>query len=226
MRGALTDLKHLGGLTMNTRATLRDKLVAFSFLGFLAFLLVFIVLITVFPCMITWNQACVEKALAPHLAKYASMAGLPEAQGNGYIVGRLVVVNVGEPFFDSGGRLLYEPATLNSEVHFGASDHANRPDEVGTVVLLRWGKRPVKTYARGVVAYVITCEVLVIDTSRQAIVDRGMAEGSEPHDHDAIVRARSEAGLEARVKALRKYGLLGSIPTTDVSLSLKSLPRR
>jgi hypothetical protein len=211
---------------MTPRATLRDYLLVVSFFGILAFALVGFVLISLFPCMIRSNQPCVMRALAPRTADYASMASLPEALGEGYIAGRLVVVNAGEPVRGSDGELLLEPGTLNREIHFEQSDRALDPDEVGTVVLLRWGKRRVKTYPREIDSYAVTCEVLVVDARRRLVVARKRIEGSEVRDHDAYASAYTQEGLKARLEQLQIWGLLGEIPAAEISLYIESLRRR
>jgi hypothetical protein len=84
------------------------------------------------------------------------------------------------------------------------------PDQVGTVVWLRWDKVKVGQYGNnGGDANVQTCDVTVIDLAARRVVDQRRFVGGEPPQS-------SRRGSSAS----------GSKPTEPIVAYLKSLPRR
>ena len=87
---------------------------------------------------------------------------------------------------------------------------AAKPEEVGTVVWVTWGKDQVDTYENGAPAYVQTCKVTVIDKQTQTVLwDSQQFRGDEPPME--IDFSASEGS--------------GSKPTEQVVDYLKGLPK-
>ena len=76
----------------------------------------------------------------------------PEQEGGeAYLVGKVLPVNVAD----------HSPDHLYFDIPDGL--RASRPEEVGTVVLLLWGKEQVGTYEGGGGAYQQTCDVVLVN---------------------------------------------------------------
>ncbi len=103
---------------------------------------------------------------------------------------------------------------IDSDVYFGlpASLRASRPEEVGTVVQLDYGREP----GRGVYgkdrlpSFVQTCQVTVIDRASRAVVATALVHGGDPPDH---IEDGDKEGVGPR-------------PTPQILDYLKGLPRQ
>jgi hypothetical protein len=85
---------------------------------------------------------------------------------------------------------------------------ADRPDDVGTVVWLKWDKVKVGTYEGGTAAEAQTADVTVIDRKDWAVTHTTHIQGDDP----PRTKKRSETGVGPR-------------PTKQVIDYLKGLPR-
>lgn len=83
-----------------------------------------------------------------------------------------------------------------------------KPEDVGTVVLLQWGKNQVGTYTGGSAAYQQTVQVTVLDKDTRDIIGQQSFSGSMPPQR----KKSSESGT-------------GSKPETEVINFVKALPR-
>lgn len=83
---------------------------------------------------------------------------------------------------DKGSRMIpgVQPGAI-SPLHFELprAIRAMQPDQVGTVVWLKWSRKDRGKYRTGT-AYKINCEVIIIDPDKRAIVARQPFEGGEP----------------------------------------------
>ena len=142
-----------------------------------------------------------KAAFAPfdsHIKEYTSSSFVQEGGGQAYVIGKVLPV-------DKTGNM------VDRSVFFALPGglKASRPQDVGTIVWLEWGTTQVGTYTGGGNAYVRTCEVTVIDKSRQAIVGTADFTGSDP------VSGKTGSGDE-----------YGDAPVQKVVDYLVKLPRR
>lgn len=195
-------------------------------------------------------QRAVEH-LAPALRDFIDIEGLTVApSAEAYVTGKVVVVDSLRGPREGGGSVFpapiashdaaespAPPEALRSHLGKDAWEEINQdefmklprklrastPDEVGTVVWLRWGAeaegeymedqflRGPKRPERGPVpAYRITCEVTVIDKAKSTIVGTKDFRGGRPPKK---IPAYDQAGW-------------GSRPTREIVGYIKSLPRR
>ncbi len=161
-----------------------------------------------------WRLAEFAKA---HGAEYASMATLDEASGGAYIKGKVMVLDIGESIGDNAIAEPFKPK-LNalSEVHGMIGRlRADKPEEIGTVVLLKWSGERAGTYSDASLAYRSSCESIIIDVDRRAVVDRVFFVGGDPpRSH---VQYRSKSGERIWGKAPSRH---------DISAYIKGLPKR
>ncbi len=135
----------------------------------------------------------------PHLAEYLAA---PEGPAHpGPVRGKMIVVDK-------------KTRDIDDEVFFGlpSSLRASRPEEVGTVVQLDYGRVP----GRGVYgkdhlpSFVQTCQVTVIDRASRAVLATALVRGGDPPDH---IQDGDKEGVGPR-------------PTAQVLDYLKGLPRQ
>jgi hypothetical protein len=119
------------------------------------------------------------------------------APGGGYVVGKVVPVDMAKPTVD----WLFFDLTPDLK--------PKAPAEVGTVAQLRWGNDQIDTYDDGAAAYVQTCQVEVIDLAKKMVVGQNTFRGTDPP------MSKSHSGSAS-----------GSKPTKEVVNWLQSLPRR
>ncbi len=142
-----------------------------------------------------------------HIAEYLAVS--EEQPGLGaYIRGRVVVIHVSNNKDGPGQR-----EEVDDEVFplLPADLRASRPEDVGTVVVLKWSADVFGVYPAGdrtATALVHTCEARIIDLSLSAIVARQSFRGGDPP-------ASIAGGREA----------YGSKPTQQIADWLLSLPR-
>jgi len=147
-------------------------------------------------------------AIAPfqaHLSEYITISGLtsepsPEGQyiRGPYIRGKAIIMDTKDNKID--------------DIFFNLPDDlvAATPEEVGTVVWLKWANVLVGHYTpSGASGYKRTCEVTLIDMLEKAVINKKTFTGSSPP-------SSKTSGGDA----------YGSKPTGDVIDYLKSLPRR
>jgi hypothetical protein len=146
------------------------------------------------------NVSNIQKLFEAHLQEYTVITGLnPDFQSeNSYIRGKVITVDIGKNKID--------------QIYFNLPKDmvAKNPEEVGTIVWLKWEDVRVGTYSpSGDAAYEITCEVTIIDKTEAIIVDKKSFTGTSPPP-----------------TMLREGPGYGSKPTDEVVNYLKSLPRR
>ncbi|PYS87766.1 MAG: hypothetical protein DMF64_22310 [Acidobacteria bacterium] len=128
-------------------------------------------------------------ALAPRL-RYA-------LQGSGYIKGRTVFINKETKAAE------YMTYDLPSELK------AERPQDLGTIILLDWSSERVGKYDDGQPGYVYLCTVSVIDKSIPAVVGTKRFRGGDPPSYK------------------KTYGpAYGTQPTYEILSYVKGLPRK
>jgi hypothetical protein len=145
------------------------------------------------------ERSSAMKPFETHLNEYTSIAGLKEAspQEGQYIRGKVVSVDLTENKIDP--LFLDLPPELI----------AKTPEEVETIIWLKWKDVAVGHYTDGATGYRIDCELTIIDKVELKIVDVKTYYGSDPPS------AKSGSG--------DRYG---SKPTYDIVNYLKALPRR
>jgi hypothetical protein len=133
--------------------------------------------------------------MAVYLAQPANTA---DANGPRKTVKRMVVVDPNEKDLD--------------DLHFDLPEdlRAAKPEDVTTVVWLRWDKATVGTYTSGGSAYRWSCNVTVIDLATRTTIGSQMFEGSPP---PTTVRGKPGESHS------------GDKPTDAVLGYLKSFPR-
>jgi hypothetical protein len=102
-----------------------------------------------------------DKYVAPfvaRLAEFTPQAPEPDLQPP-YRRGKVIPINVAARK-GVDGILLDFPEALRP----------NAPDDVGTIVWLKWGEQAFGKYSDGMLATVITCRVTVIDKSKNTII--------------------------------------------------------
>jgi hypothetical protein len=147
------------------------------------------------------------------IQEYASMASLSEEKRQGpYIVGKAVLINVGESIshhhetaFTTDERIEIESQTVSSaHQKIDKQIRAENPSEVGTVVLLKWAKEVLRTNIAGIEFCRVVCEVIVVDKSNHYVVDKTLFAGSNP-------------------EGLHRWG---SSPENEIVKYVNALPRR
>ena len=142
------------------------------------------------------------KQMAPfqaHVQEYLAMAGPAAPTSEGYVKGKVITVDTKDKSID------YLYFDLPEELQ------AKTPDEVGTVVLLQWGEEQVGHYdsPTGPGAYKHTCQVILVDKERKAVVGGRRFVGSDPPQR----KKSSESGY-------------GSKPTSEIVTFLRTVPRK
>jgi hypothetical protein len=194
-----------------------EKILAWVGLLIVLFMLLAIFVLPFYPCLIPMDRNCKEQRFQPCMQEYASLAGLPQSAEQAYITGPFAVVDIGEAINDEED-YYYLPQRL-SPLHFNpeVKGEADKPEEVKTVILLNWGKELVGKYGTsGVKAYRPTCEVIVVDRARRAVVGREFLRGSEP----------PESRILAGPRDTRFAGVFGSTPWREIVAYIQRLPRR
>ena len=193
-----------------------EKILAWVGLLIVLFILLAFFVLPSYPCLIPMDRNCKEKRFQPCMKEYASLAGLSQSAEQAYITGPFAVVDIGEAIHD--GEDYYLPQRL-SPLHFNPEikGEADKPEEVKTVILLNWGKELVGKYNRsGVNAYRPTCELIVVDRAKQAIVGREFLRGSDPPESRILAPERDS----------RFAGTFGSTPWREIVAYIQRLPRR
>jgi len=146
------------------------------------------------------NIVNIQKVFGDHVQEYTVITGLnPDFQSeNSYIRGKVITVDIGENKID---RIYFDlPGDMA----------AKNPEEVGTIIWLKWEDVRVGTYIPGGgTAYERTCEVTIIDKLEAIIVDKKSFTGTEPPP-----------------TMLREGDGYGSKPTDEIVDYLESLPRQ
>ena len=121
------------------------------------------------------------------IKEYAAMANLKEETQRGtYVAGKPVLINIGESISHH-----YETAFTKdddfdidsqsvSSLQQKINNHAENPNEVGTVVLLNWRKEILNTNLAGIEFCRVLCEVMVVDVAKHSIVGRKEFAGKTP----------------------------------------------
>ena len=146
------------------------------------------------------NIINIQKVFGAHVQEYTVISGLnPGFQSeNPYIRGKVITVDIGENKLD--------------QIYFDLPGDmtAKNPEEVGTIIWLKWEDVRVGTYSpSGEAAYRITCEVTLIDKPEAILIDKKSFTGSEPPP-----------------TMLREGDGYGSKPTDEIVDYLESLPRQ
>jgi hypothetical protein len=146
------------------------------------------------------NVANIQKLFGDHIQEYTVITGLnPNFQSeNSYIRGKVITVDIGENKLD--------------QIYFDLPGDmaAKNPEEVGTIIWLKWEDVRFGTYLPGGgTAYQRTCEVTIIDKLETIIVDKKSFTGTSPPP-----------------TMLKEGDGYGSKPTDEVVDYLESLPRQ
>lgn len=155
------------------------------------------------------RQIIHERKLKPfqgHVSEYESIidSAVPHAGGSGYIRGKVVIVNAREPEENL-------PARIDYRVFFNLPEEmrAKRPDEVGSVVALQWGKEIVGSFSDGTTAHFRTCQVTIVDKEKRQIIGEKFFKGSAPP------KSKTRGGSRS-----------GSTPYHEIINYLKDLARK
>lgn len=134
---------------------------------------------------------CSKSAPSPFtedvIRSYAALAELqnevpPDAS---YITGKAVVINIGETIdlsrFSAREQKHHILANTvsSAQKQIDREIRASTPEEVGTVILLKWSKEALGETAAGT-KYRLNCEVMVIDKSASRIVFKSLFMGDKP----------------------------------------------
>ncbi len=114
------------------------------------------------------NRAAYNARFRAHVDDYLAVSKEQTEQGP-YLRGKVVVIDRKEKSVD---REILDG--IPSELH------ASGPDDLGTVVLLEWGRQVGPVYTNGAIGMIHTCEVAIVDNSIPAIVGRRGFRGSDP----------------------------------------------
>jgi len=138
----------------------------------------------------------IQAAHAPHMKDYLQT---PVAEGGPKptLKGKIVVVNTDDKNVDS--------------VHFSLPTklQADKPEEVGAIVLIRWSRKQVASYTNGKPAYMHFASVAVIDKASRRLIESREFQGSRPPER---ISGRQSEGS-------------GSKPTDEVVNFIKGLAR-
>lgn len=154
-------------------------------------------------------RPAVEAAFAGKLEPFAVILD-DKAEENDPEEGEAPKINGRVLVLDKGSRMVpgVTPGGI-SAVHFDLPRtlRATQPDQVGTVVWLKWSRKDRGKYRTGT-AYKVNCEVIIIDAEKRAVVARRPFEGGEPP-------SSVPAGKDG----------YGALPTERIVEYLTSLPR-
>lgn len=165
-----------------------------------------------------WQKISTVQPFESHLVEYTSASD--EIEGDAYITGKVITVGKGEIYFGSYGiELSSNPnKAYIDDIYFDLPDslRANSPEEVGTVILLEWGRNILAEYEGGSVAAQITCLVSVIDMKKDVIVGRQSFGGSPPETPE-VRSCVGSSGCKS---------IYGSAPTQNIVEYISKLPRK
>ena len=115
------------------------------------------------------RQAARQAPFMAHMDEYLAQptGKLNDAIG-GYVRGKVITINVDTKAIDD----LY--LSLNSKYQ------PNSPEDVGTVVWLKYGEHDVAALTNGGKTYAVTCDVTVIDLAQSVIVAEKQFTGDDP----------------------------------------------
>jgi hypothetical protein len=168
------------------------------------------------------------KSFHSYLDSYTNVDGFKkEVVDHGYIVGKVIVMDLSNSrFVDSLRRKLgidsWNQINCREFRKLPVGLRASTPEEVGTIVWLIWGRERVGTYMEyrllrgdrvGPSAYRITCEVVVINKAKTAILDRVKFSGDDPPEK-----------ISKPSESLMNFDEYGSRPTEQIVKYIKSLP--
>ena len=103
----------------------------------------------------------------PHMAEYLAPTNGPLGQGPAK--GKMIVLD-------------RKTGDVDWDVFFALPDglRADRPEDVGTVVLIDWSKEQIDQYKNGAPAYRQSAKATVIDHARRAVIGTTQVQGTEP----------------------------------------------
>ena len=160
--------------------------------------------------------SCGRKVQGPFsdtaIKEYAARASLKEDPQRGtYIAGKPVLINIGESIshhyetaFTKDEDFDIDSQTVSS-LQQKINNHAENPNEVGTVVLLNWRKEILNTNLAGIEFCRVLCEVMVVDVAKHSIVGRKEFAGKAPEGTHRW-GSSPENEIVAYVNALPKGG--------------------
>jgi hypothetical protein len=100
-----------------------------------------------------------------------------------HVVGNVIAINTGETInlsrFSAREQNHHIPANTVSDAQGQLTGGASRPDDVGTVVLLKWSKEDIGETAAGT-KYRLHCDVIVVDKSQRRLITKRSFVGSDP----------------------------------------------
>lgn len=138
-----------------------------------------------------------------HVKEYSTISGLKNSvrtsphRMQAYLKGKIITVNKENNRIDN--------------IYFDLPEElrAAKPEDVGTIIWLKWGENKVGSYTDGEDAIVNNCHVTIIDKSISAIVDERNFRGSDPP------KVKHGSGSDS-----------GSMPTKEIVNYLQSLPKK
>ncbi len=157
-----------------------------------------------------YREAKVEP-FKDHLSEYVSSEALKHMEGGqAHLKGKIVVIDKKEKKVD--------------DMYFDLPEGlcAAKHEEVGTIVWLERGERMIGKYTDGAGGYVKTCQVTIVDKSRNAIIEEREFAGSDPpgskrgsaaaygSDPDGLVKdfliglPRKSAGQDSARKSIKQ----------------------
>jgi hypothetical protein len=153
-------------------------------LGGVGLVIIIVIIYFTFPCVIPGDRRCVTQRFQDTLSLYLTLDQLPLSQEKPSVNGKVIVVNY--PTGDSQGvSVTISPIQWNLPRFM----QAQKPEEVGTVVLIQWSQELAKIYhVRTEQGYEQTeikgfkwrTEVTLVNISRQVKYELKTFYGEEP----------------------------------------------
>jgi len=166
-------------------------------------------------CIIEGDRSCIEKSFESNISEYASMLQFNKFSNESYIVGKVVVVDLGERIRDA---LIFPNKISDVQFLLPEKMRAYKPKDVGTVILLNWTKEYVFSYIPTWKAYRVGCEVTVIDKNNTTITARRAFKGDDPPSEEYLLGRNPDYNKSRET--------FGETPRRDVITYIETLPQR
>ena len=150
-----------------------------------------------------------SKRLEANLSQYASPPSSSRLTGRPYINGKVIALSKDQE--DTEYR-------MNNGLVGGDSNDAvaRSPEEVGTVVLVKYRRQKFATYTTtssgNIPGYVMLADLVIVDRTIGAVIYRKTFRGERPEEYVSITRGASE--------------VVGNDPTDKISEFLEKLPHK
>jgi hypothetical protein len=138
-----------------------------------------------------------ESQMNEHINEYIDIHSSNISPSGGYIRGKIITIDIENRKID------------NFWLHLPTDMIAASPDEVGTIIWLKWDQSIVGRYTNGKNAYQISCLVTIIDKLLGTKVDEKKFWGSPPPS-----------------KVISTNTGVGSRPNSEIAEYIESLPRK